>query len=390
MKHFFTFLLAFGFASLSLFGQTEYILTNNNTIAGITLINGGEIANSKFCQRKKGEKLIKYTPYEVMQYALKDGRVYLSKEIKISESTQRVFLECLTKGKLTLFYYRNESIKTYFLEKDGAFFIELPKKDRGNGGINFNSKLLDLTSDCPDVADGAKVISYNKKSLSRFISSYNYCEIAPSAYFKYGVIIGYESTKLSLPPTPQNIYDNMIASPDLEFYNYINQSDLKYDGGFTFGFFIDNPISFSNFSIHSELFYSKHSYSFNKNLNGVNLDFDASTSALTLPIMLRLTYPSNKIRPFVNAGINYSYNLKNENTLYGSTIGQSITERNLINAHPTISKSNIGYAIGSGVEYKLTHKMAMFFELRYTKLFGFNNQDSLNSSGIQLFTGVNF
>ena len=170
------------------FGQTEYFSTDSTASHGVELIDGGELINSQFCRVKKGEKTIEYTPYEVEEFGFKNGRVYISKEIQIADSSKRVFMERLHNGNTTLYYYRGKGIKTFFIQKDSTLFIEIPKQDTAKE--DYSNQLSNLTNDCPSVLDASKLVRYNKKSLSKFIARYNKCELKPFPSFKYGLTVG--------------------------------------------------------------------------------------------------------------------------------------------------------------------------------------------------------
>ncbi len=354
------------------FGQSEYFSTDSSTSVGIKLIDGGDLINSQFCQVKKGEKTIQYTPYEVKEFGFKDGQIYISKEIQIADSSKRVFLERLHKGNITLYFYRGKGIKTFFIEKDSTLFIEVPKQVSDDV---YSKQLLNLTVDCSNVSDACKLVSYNKKSLSKLISRYNKCELKPFPHFKYGFLIGYEFLQL-IPSSEQD--DN------LEYF------DHKYDGGFTLGIFLDNPILVSDFSVHAELLLAKHGYSYNKLVDNKDLDFVANFTSLNIPLLFKYAYPSNKIRPFINSGIIGTYFIKNETLLYETTINETIIEINDTEITSMISDYHLGYVIGGGLEYKLNYKNSMFFELRYCNQYNQGDSEFIGNSAFSVLTGINF
>ena len=330
------------------FGQSSYFSTDSSTSVGIKLINGGDMINSQYCQVKKGEKTIQYTPYEVKEFGFKDRRVYVSKEIIIADSSKRVFLERLHKGRTTLYFYRGKGIKTFFIQKDSTLFVEISKQNAADE--DYSKQLSNLTKDCSNVSDACKLVSYNKKSLSKLISRHNHCELKPFPHFKYGFLMGYEFLRL-IPSSEKN--DN------LKYFNY------KYDGCFSVGLFLDNPILVSDFSVHAELLISKHGHSYNKLVNNKDLDFIANFTSLNVPVLLKYAYPSNKIRPFISVGINGTYFIKNKTLLYETTINETTIEINNSRITSMISDFQLGYVIGGGLEYKLNYKNSLFFELRY-------------------------
>ena len=110
------------------YGQNEYYSIDSSIYVGVKLIDGGAILNSRICQVKKDGEVVEYSPYEVKEYGFKDGRVYVSKEIQLSDSSKRrVFLERLYKGKANLYYYRAKGIKTYYIETDSGTFNRIAK-----------------------------------------------------------------------------------------------------------------------------------------------------------------------------------------------------------------------------------------------------------------------
>jgi outer membrane protein W len=371
MRHLYTIFLIALLPILS-FGQNAYFSTDSSTSVGIKLVDGGDLINSQFCQVKKGEKTIQYTPYEVKEFGFKDGRVYVSKEIQIADSSKRVFLERLHKGNTTLYFYRGKGIKTFFIQKDSTLFFEMPKHDTEE---DYSTQLLNLTKDCSNVSDACKLVNYNKKSLSKLISRYNKCELKPFPHFKYGFLIGYEFLRL----IPSNEQDD-----NLEYFDY------KYDGGFTIGIFLDNPILVSDFSVHAELLLAKHGYSYNKLVDNKDLDFVANFTSLNIPLLFKYAYPSNKIRPFINAGIIGTYFIKNETLLYETTINETIIEINDTEITSMISDYQLGYVIGGGLEYELNYKKSLFFELRYNNQYNLEASEFLGNSVFSLLTGINF
>jgi hypothetical protein len=372
MKYLCIIFLILFFPIISL-GQVEYFSIDSAFSVGIKLIDGGDLINSRLCQVKKGGEIIEYSPYDIKEFGFKDGRVYLSKEIQVADSSRRVFLERLLRGKTTLYYYRAKGIKTFYIEKDSSLLFELPKQ---NTAKEHYSKLLSyFTEDCPNVSDACKLVSYNKKSLSKLITRYNQCELKPFPHFKYGLLIGYEFSRL-IPSNNQN--------EDLENLQY------NYDGGFSIGLFLDNPILMSDFSVHTELLYSKHGYSYNRFINNKDIDFVANLSSLKIPFLFRYAYPSNKIRPFINVGLIGTYLMKKETLLYETTIKGNTIEINDANITSLINDVQLGYSVGGGIEYKLNFKNSLFFEIRYTNQFGIEDSEFLGTSGFNILTGINF
>jgi len=359
--------------------QSNYVDFINTSIIGINLVDEGDILNSRNCQFSKEGITYNYSPSEVNEYGFKDGRVYVSKAIHITNTfTKRVFLLRLVKSNTSLYYYKSRANKTFYIEKDSTLFMELPKLDREDKKINFHNKLLVFTSDCQNVSDATKLVTYSKKSLSELIRRYNNCELKPFPFFKYGTFLGYGISKISSSPKTGN--------------TYLNKINFKFDPGFILGLFIDYPISFSNFSLHTELQYSKNRYLYNWIVENKENDLLIKTTALSSPLLLRYSYPSKKIRPFINSGFIYSYYLKNDNILDVIISKGDLTK--IIETSESkyffTSKNLVGFSIGGGTQYELNCKNIVSIELRYEKLLGTSEFNSSDKNSFQVISSINF
>lgn len=355
-----------------MFGQNSYYVKDSLRKYGVTLIDENDVINSKLCQVRIDNEIFKYSPDEVSEYGFKDGRVYLSKEVKISDSVDRVFLERLYSGKTTLYYYCNNEKKTFFLEKDSSILIEIPKLDKKN--INYKKQLSSLSSDCPDITNVSEFVAYNKRSFTKYITRYNSCELKPFPHLRFGFAIGYELNKLRKPSR------NLIK--------YIDYFDFKYERELTLGLFIDHPLFVSDFSLHTEIFYSDIGYSYNKLVDNNDYDFVAEISSLKIPVLIRYTYPLNTIRPFIDAGIVMVINIKHENMLFETNISETLIKINDTEYSSLIADNQGGYSVGGGLEYNLSLRKSAFIELRYMEFFA--NSLFLGESAINLTTGIIF
>lgn len=372
MREFYILLLIFFIPLLSC-GQNNYFISDRTTSIGIELVDNGDLINSRQCVVKMGDKIIKYSPDEVDEYGFKNGRVYISKEIEVGDSSKRVFLHRLKSGKATLYFYREKGVETYFIQKDGTLFIEIPKKNKA--GERFTVQLSRLTNDCSNVHDACNFVSYNKRSLAKLISRYNLCELKPFPHLRYGLLTGYELSTL-IPAKVQAF--------DLENFDYF------FDGSFSLGLFIDKPLFVSSVSFHSELIFSRNGFSIDESVENRDLDFVANYSSLKVPILIRYTYPSKKIRPFINIGAVGTYLTRNETFLYQATIVGSTINISIAETPKMLSDKQLGYVIGGGIEYNFNYKSSLFFELRYCNQYFPGKYEFHGISTYSLCTGLNF
>jgi len=358
--------------NILLFAQDDYYATKDRMAAGVRLVNGSDKDNSKFCKLKEKSKIITLTPYDIIEYGFKDGTAYFSKDIQLEDSVRKVFLERLCTGGISLYYYKDNRIKLFFLEKDSSSLIEIAKRNKE--GLKYNFQLMRAFTDCSNLLDATRLVSYNKKSLTNLITRYNTCDTRPFPHFKYGFYAGYELLKL-VPPSG----DEMTS-----------QFNFKYEGGPMLGILIDNPILVSDFSIHSELMFSEHTFSYNNKVADGDFDFIAKITTIKIPLLVRYTFPLNKFRPFFNVGGLAAFNIKNVNSVYESIINQYDIEINKISTHSMIPDRQFGFSAGGGVERTINYKNSICLSVSFSKLYGFSNPEYMKNSVISIVTGYNF
>jgi hypothetical protein len=70
------------------------------------------------------ENEIRYSPDDIIGYRFNNSKYYISKEVK----GKMLFLEFLIKGKVSIYYLRDNNGDHYFIEKDGVRITEIPYK----------------------------------------------------------------------------------------------------------------------------------------------------------------------------------------------------------------------------------------------------------------------
>ena len=123
--------------------QNGYLVTDSTRIGMKNLFDGGDVFNAQYCKVWEFDGYTVYTPYEIKEYGFSDGRVYVSSEIQFEDTIKRVFLERLSEGKNTIYYYIRKRAETYFFEKDSASLIKIAKRDIN--GISYRNQLLEVT-----------------------------------------------------------------------------------------------------------------------------------------------------------------------------------------------------------------------------------------------------
>ncbi|PWN06704.1 porin family protein [Rhodohalobacter mucosus] len=381
-------LMAFAlFIPAAVSGQSNYIITDTTAVYGIDLLDAGEIENAKYIELRNDESIIRYTPDEVREYGFKDGRIYVSKQIQTPDGIEAVFFERLIQGNLTLYYYPLTENSIFYLERDSTL-TPLYSERTSDGSASFRDTLRDLTSDCGNVSDAVNLVRYKKSSLSLLISRYNACELRPFPFVKYGIVSGFNSSSISL-----------ISERDILNQSF-RDSDFIRDRSFSIGVFVDYPLFESDYSIYSGINYYENSY-YSRSGTGNNLsEITVNLSSVEVPVMVRYAYPSTTFRPFFNIGFSYLANLKNESTVYESTLNNNTVEFNIFETSQIVSDHQLGVLAGIGTFYHLRYDRVIFLELRYkahyylTKKYlfeadGFRKNNLFRRSGIELVAGFN-
>jgi hypothetical protein len=368
-----TILLFFSLVTLEAIGQNAYLITESTQTYGINIVDGGDSQNSKFCILDQGGKFLQYSPSEVLEYGLKNGKVYISKSIQIADTSERVFLERVIKGNISLFYYGGSGHRKYFIGNGSSKLVELVNDKPGDPASSYRVLLKNATRDCQLINDDLKQVRFTKTSLTKFFTLYEKCgeKIFPS--FRCGMMFGYELSKLI---------------PSVKMAPYLNDFSYEYDGGFTPGLFIEEPILMSNFSLHAEMYFSHFSYSLTETVNNRNIEFSANISSTKIPLLIRYYHHISKNRIFINTGVIIADNYKNDNYFNGLSLSSKKVTSNVSGQSEFIQKTQVGYVIGSGLEFKLGSRNFLFIELRYDRLAG--KSDTMDNSEIHLLTGINF
>ncbi len=89
-------------------------------LLGLLLSTGLVYAQSNF----KPGYIIK-APGDIIAYRFIDGKYYISREV----NNKKVFLECLIKGKVNIYYLRDDYGNHYYIDKDNMKLAELPYEE---------------------------------------------------------------------------------------------------------------------------------------------------------------------------------------------------------------------------------------------------------------------
>ena len=158
-----------------------YIITNQqDTITG--WINFRTDANNqKQCEFKQNLELAAktYLPGDIAGYRfIEEGKYYVSKEIQLNETSQKVFLEYLVKGIMNLYYYSDEVDYYFFENQDGKmeFISQRPERVENLTAYKDNKykgQVRYLFRDYQPIAQKTDKLEFNQKSMINVVKEYH-------------------------------------------------------------------------------------------------------------------------------------------------------------------------------------------------------------------------
>ncbi|MCU0459873.1 MAG: outer membrane beta-barrel protein [Bacteroidales bacterium] len=345
-----------------------YIETDSLYASGIKLIPGSSRDNAQFIvQEKKGMK-IKYTPDQLNEYGFSGGPVYKSRTISVDGQPRRVFLERIRHGEITLYYYTEKGLRTFYLEKDSTVFVEIP------GSRDFRTPVIENTDDFEWKGNQVQLVRYKRNSLAKLVSMYNKGINRPLPYYRFGINTGYSRMSLTVP--------DAMTIRQLDAISFTPASSVS------FGIFTDLPIMMSDFSLNAGVNLSKHGFSANNTTSQSDIDVVINVTTANIPVLLRYTLPTMVWRPFLNAGGTYSCHLKYKREFYESTFNGDIVIINDVDSDSSPPGGALGYSFGIGLQYNLDYRKTSSLELRYNQFPG--NVNKLNTSYLEVLASFSF
>lgn len=402
MKYISTFIFFFIFV-ITVNAQSNYkkgyIITNkNDTINGLIDFRS-DIINCSLCKFKLSENAEEqiFYPNDLIAYRLiKEGKYYVSRTIKINNELQKVFLEYLVQGIKDLFYYPQDY---------GCYFIE-----------NEDGKMVAITKEPDKIIDNKYItdIKYKGRLAYIFRESKSVSKLAGNAFFNRKDMINLTKK-----------YHSEICAPGEEcivFTNDYKKSFIEYDFSVYGGFqmveviFKENTLAehFKSAKSIQPVIGGQLNISSPRFLKTLSMQIDASMSKLegcedyaneTENIVIYEKYKFKslmangaigfkyalpiiyKIRPTIEAGINYSHLLNSSNTLYQEIKGYDAVSQKKIDNYYSLPLNYYGFNGGAGFDYQLNKNHSVFCRVLFNHIYTY---DETSISNIQFKLGFTF
>ncbi|WP_167615289.1 outer membrane beta-barrel protein [Maribellus sediminis] len=359
----------------SALAQRGFYARDTSLYSGIKINMSNKITNALQCTIDLRDSVLTFSPDEIRSYGIQNGEIYVSKKVEYNGIEQAYFLERLINGPTKLYFLATKTGKTYFVERDTTLLVELKKNDDSKTVI-YKKQLHEMTSDFPEIADQINFVNYNRAALTRFFNDYNQRLDRPFPHIRFGALAAWENTRL--------IVSEKYIEPA---YQLVND---KQESSFAVGLFADIPIMTTYFSLHTEAILVKHAFSYFEEADSKGIDFVANITSLKIPALLRYTFVTRKISPFVNAGGVLAYNFKKNGDAYITSFNNDIIKINTAYNQSLFSDFQSGIAAGLGLEYHLNARHSLFLEFRYNKFLKKESIQTIDNSDLQVITSINF
>jgi hypothetical protein len=338
-----------------------YIITNQqDTVTGWINFRTDK-RNQKQCEFKPDLKLaVKiYLPQDIAGYRFTDeGKYYVSHEIQLNETSQKVFLEFLVKGIMNLYYYADEVDYYFFENQDGKMEVVSQQPERVDNMIirqdnEYISRIRSLFQDYQTIVQKTEKLKFNQRSMMDVAEEYHneVCTTGESCIIFRNRHPDDEGIRYKI-----SVYGGLQLS-NYVFSTYYMRSSKHRASNVSplLGAQVNwmNPRWSNSFSLQLEASFSQFKSDIPKKANRyVNNDYPnvRATSYEALASSLRAgvkyTYPKYIISPTAEAGIALTYLLEEK----GAGVLRPI---------------HYGYYLALGANYKITASHAVFIRLVY-------------------------
>ena len=354
-----------------------YVITNQqDTVAGWINLRTDK-NNQKQCEFKPDLKSATktYLPGDIAGYRFTDaGKYYVSREIELNGTHQKVFLEFLVKGLMNLYYYTDDVDYYFFEREDGTMEVISQKPEKIEDGIvyedtRYMGQIRHLFQDYPPIAQEAGKLKFDQKSMIKVVKDYHNeaCTSGESC-----IVFQNEH------PDDKGIKTKISIYTGLQLSNYTFSNDVVYQATMTQTVSNVSPVLGAQINLMSPRWSKSFSIQFDVSLSQFKGDmpnkiiryvgtgnkadvtdkvrpytneYGKLTSYKALATSFRFgvkyTYPKYRIAPTAEAGIAYTH------------LGGELAKIGMLPG------SFFGYYLALGADYRIKTSSAIFIRLVY-------------------------
>ncbi|MEQ9373693.1 MAG: hypothetical protein RIG68_00800 [Imperialibacter sp.] len=336
------------------FSQQGYISTDS-TLNTVEVIGGSAYENAQFIKVATKSGIVTYSPLELSEYRLNDGRVFHSFPTTVSGEEVHLFFERIFHGRYMVYSLaiKHEATRYFITPADTVILHQLPD------GKQLASFLKQYVQDCPAALENTPFVKLSKNSLVRFFGDYDLCWDRYFPRFRYGVKGGLALTTLTAQKAG----------------NLFSTADFHTAAGLSFGLEVHVPMGRTNMSFVTEpTFY--HYKSSTLLSDSRTYDLVTNQYRVNVPALFRYNAFNVKNVPFIELGPTYSRYLGGENLLFS----YNTTDNDIfigIEESSAIAKDQLGFTLNVGLMVKYDSKQTMTFQMGINNLYSVGKQSEL-------------
>ena len=382
-----------------------YVVDNkNDTIYGLLEVGNNSI-NAQKCMFKDSVNLNEhiYSPEDINSYRFSNGKYYVSKSLTGTDGIKKVFMECLVKGIVDIYYYSDKLDGRYFVDKGDGILVELKNtkftvveddKTYQRNKNEYIAILSQIFQDSPKTCDELMSSELDYKSLTKLVVDYHkdkctsdqcvvYEKKTNREKARFGIILGLNGVSL----TRGKITDRE------EVFRNIQLNSLVYP---SIGVYIELKFPY----INNELLFAQYEASFWQEIHtGTTIQTYYSTTTNDMKdtkfnfknqLLLKYDLSRGKFRPFVETGFYLKFALSSKFELT-RTLQYDNSPKVYIDSYSGASPflvNEIGLVGGVGLKYKVSVKRELFIDLRYNWGGGVISDNHFNSNIVSLNFGL--
>ncbi len=274
-----------------------------------------------------------FLPATLRAYGLRDGSKVYRSLVPVALLTPAAapapaFLEVLVDGPAQLYALRDDERADHYYVATQAFPLTelvqrkvlLEEERRLQSQNIYRNTLAQALANCPSAQALLPDLAFTPQALARAVAAYNACQRPAQAALvatpvpkarqrpRFGVVLGAKRTTMQLH------YPLTYSALDFS---------LGPDSGPVGGLAFNLPLTAlsSKLSLEAELLYENQQYSQTRNDNNPNgglgiTNYRFDMSYVQLPLLVRYTFPTGRLRPLAEAGpvLGYAVKLTAETT----------------------------------------------------------------------------
>jgi hypothetical protein len=375
------------------FRKGYYITHQHDSISVLVDYRSGRASTKKLTYKENTTSKKKhFYPTEVLAYGFIDGKRFVSKSIGDPTKGQKVFMEHIVAGRMSLYRYTS----SYYVEKDSLYHLRQSisrttiVKDKKTIITNkpYIGILNHLLFDCQL---NANETAYDERRLTNIILNYNRCKnIKPTLYkakipktaIHWQIFSGTDITQLKIEGLPSNTFSKSIspvfgASLDLSAPRIFDRVFLNFDVLYT-----------------DKLFQGYQEVTSAQDESITRYDYFINADFLRFSLGGRYNFFSDAQTPYIKGGIaGYrlnSFSMK-ANVEKEAKNGTVLTDEFQV---PAFTQRQVGLWASVGFNKILYRGYKGFIEGRYEKASGFIGHETIPGSSstetMSIIVGVRF